>query len=79
MCAEYAERKAGHNTTQKGEKLMANAIKRAARSMRSHRDNKNFRQFVWNAHQRAEERTKIEIGRMLAEKLKEDKEKKENE
>ena len=53
---------------------MANAVKHAARSKRSHRDNKNFRQFAWNAHRRAEERTKIEIGRMLAEKLREGKE-----
>jgi len=61
---------------------MANAIKKAARSRRSHRDDKNFRQFAWNAHRRAEERAKIQFGRMLAEEMKknrEEKEKKENE
>jgi basic membrane lipoprotein Med (substrate-binding protein (PBP1-ABC) superfamily) len=58
---------------------MANAIKKAARSRRSHRDDKNFRQFAWNAHRRAEERAKIQFGRMLAEEIAKGKEKKENE
>lgn len=55
---------------------MANAIKKAARSRRSHRDDKNFRQFAWNAHRRAEERAKIQFGRMLAEEMKKQKEEK---
>jgi len=58
---------------------MANAIKKAARSRRSHRDDKNFRQFAWNAHRRAEERAKIQFSRMLAEEIAKGKEKKENE
>jgi basic membrane lipoprotein Med (substrate-binding protein (PBP1-ABC) superfamily) len=55
---------------------MANAIKKAARSRRSHRDDKNFRQFAWNAHRRAEERAKIQFGRMLAEEMKKQREEK---
>ena len=58
---------------------MANAVKRVARSKRSHRDDKKFRQFVWNAHQKAEERAKVKFGHMLAEEMAKDKEKKENE
>ena len=61
---------------------MANAIKRVARSKRSHRDDKNFRQFMWNAHRTAEEKAKIKFGHMLAEEMKknrEENEKKENE
>ena len=61
---------------------MTNAIKHVARSKRSHRDNKNFRQFMWNAHQKAEERAKVKFGHMLAEEMKknrEENEKKENE
>jgi len=61
---------------------MANAVKRVARSKRSHRDDKNFRQFAWNAHRTAEEKAKIKFGHMLAEEMKkkrEENEKKENE
>ena len=61
---------------------MANAVKRVARSKRSYRDDKNFRQFAWNAHQRAEEKAKVQFGHMLAEEMKknrEENEKKENE
>ena len=58
---------------------MASATKRAARSQRSHRDDKNYRRFLWNAHKRAEEKFKIDFGHMLAEQLKKDNEKKENE
>ena len=59
---------------------MANAVKRAARSQRSHKDNKNFRQFIWNANQRAEAKAKIKFGQMLAEEMRKGKEeKKENE
>lgn len=72
-------------TTQHGnkeKKLMANAIKHVARSKRSHRDDKNFRQFMWNAHRTAEERAKVKFGHMLAEEMKknrEENEKRENE
>lgn len=55
---------------------MANAVKRAARSQRSHRDNKNFRQFIWNANQRAEAKAKIKFGQMLAEEMKKNREEK---
>lgn len=58
---------------------MANAIKKAARSRRSHRDDKNFRQFAWNAHRRAEERAKIQFVRMLAEEMKKNRENKNKE
>lgn len=53
---------------------MTNAIKHVARSKRSHRDNNNFRQFMWNAHQKAEERAKIKFGHMLAEEMKKNRE-----
>lgn len=56
---------------------MANAIKRAARSQRSYRDNKNFRQFIWNAHNKAEQVAKVKFGQMLAEEMRKGKEEKE--
>ena len=55
---------------------MANAIKRAARSQRSHRDDKNFRQFAWNAYRKAEERAKVKFGHMLAEEMQKNRENK---
>ena len=58
---------------------MANAIKRVARSRRSHRGDKNFGRFIWNAHKRAEEKFKIDFGHLLAEEMKKDRTKKENE
>ena len=61
---------------------MANAIKRVARSRRSHRGDKNFGRFIWNAHKKAEEKFKIDFGHMLAEEMeknREENEKKENE
>ena len=59
---------------------MANAVKRVARSRRSHNNSNNyFRQFIWNAHQKAEERAKVKFGHMLAEEMAKDKEEKENE
>ena len=61
---------------------MSGKIKQVARSKRSHRDDKNFRQFAWNAYQRSEERAKVQFGHMLAEEMKknrEENEKKENE
>ena len=57
---------------------MANAIKKIARSRRSHNNNKNFRQFIWNAEKRSEEKAKVKFGQMLAEEMKKDKDKKEN-
>ena len=53
---------------------MANAIKHVARSKRSYRDDKNFRQFAMNAHQRAEEKAKVQFGHMLAEEMKKQRE-----
>ena len=59
---------------------MSGAIKKAARSKRSHRDNKNFRQFIWNANNKAEQVANVKFGQMLAEELRKNKEeKKENE
>ena len=58
---------------------MANAIKHASRSKKSCRNNKNFGRFIWNANKRAEEKMKIDFGHMLAEQLKKNDEKKENE
>ena len=58
---------------------MADKKKHAARSQRSHRDNKNFRQFAMNAYRTAEERAKVKFGHMLAEQLSKNDEKKENE
>ena len=55
---------------------MANAMKKAARSQRSYRSNKNFRQFAQNAITRAEEREKIKLSRLIAEQLKQSREKK---
>ena len=72
---------AQHNTTTR-RKRMSGKIKKVARSKRSHRDDKNFRQFMWNAHQTAEEKAKVKFGHMLAEEMKknrEENEKKENE
>ena len=57
---------------------MANAIKKIARSRRSHNNNKNFRQFMWNAERKSEERAKVKFGQMLAEEMQKDKDKKEN-
>jgi len=60
---------------------MSGRVKKAARSKRSYRDDKNFRQFMWNAHQRAEEKAKVQFGHMLAEEMKkarEENKKKEN-
>ena len=57
---------------------MANAIKRAARSQRSHRRDKNFRQFIWNAHRTAEERAKVNFGHILAEEMKKQRDNKDN-
>ena len=54
---------------------MANAIKRVARSKRSHNGDKNFRQFAWNAYQKSEEKAKVKFGHMLAEEMKKNKEK----
>ena len=58
---------------------MANATKKAARSQRSYRSNKNFRQFMQNAAVRAEEKEKIRLSRLIAEQLKKNKEEKEKE
>ena len=55
---------------------MANAMKKAVRSQRSYRSNKNFRQFAQNAITRAEEREKIKLSRLIAEQLKQSREKK---
>lgn len=54
---------------------MANAIKKIARSRRSHNNNKNFRQFMWNAERKSEERAKVKFGQMLAEEMKKGREK----
>jgi len=48
---------------------MADKKKHAARSQRSHRDNKNFRQFIWNANQRAEAKAQKKLIEMIAEQL----------
>ena len=58
---------------------MANATKKAARSQRSHRKGVNFRQFIWNAQRREEAKAQRRFSEMIAEQLKKDKEKKENE
>ena len=55
---------------------MSGKIKQVARSKRSHRDDKNFRQFAWNAHQKAEEKAKVKFGHMLAEEMKKNREEK---
>ena len=57
-------------------KRMSGKIKQVARSKRSHRDDKNFRQFAWNAHRTAEEKAKIKFGHMLAEEMKKNREEK---
>lgn len=76
-CPERGRGTTQHDNEEK--KVMANAIKHVARSKRSHRDDKNFRQFAWNAHRRAEERAKVQFGHMLAEEMKKQREEKENE
>ena len=53
---------------------MAGAKKKAARSQRSHRDNKNFRIFMWNAQQKAEAKAQQKLSEMIAEQLKKKKE-----
>ena len=58
---------------------MANAIKRAARSQRSHRRDNNFRQFMWNASRTAEEKAKVNFGHILAEEIKKQREEKDAE
>ena len=57
---------------------MAGKNKHAARSQRSHRDDTYLRRLAWNAHRRAEEKMKMEVGRMIAEQLNKDNDKKEN-
>lgn len=56
---------------------MANAVKHAARSRRSFRNDKNFRQFMWNAHRTAEEKAKVNFGKLLAEEMQKQREKEE--
>ena len=56
---------------------MADKKKHAARSQRSHRDNKNFRRFAINAQRTAEERAKVKFGHMLAEEMKKQREEQE--
>ena len=55
---------------------MSGKIKQVARSKRSHRDDKNFRQFAYNAYHKSEERAKVKFGHMLAEEMKKNKEEK---
>ena len=63
----------------RGENLMANATKTAARSQRSHRKGRNFGRFIWNAQKKEEAKMNKIISEMIAEQFKKDKEKKENE
>jgi len=57
---------------------MANAVKHAARSGRSFRNDKNFRQFMWNAHRTAEEKAKVNFGKLLAEEMQKQRDNKDN-
>jgi len=70
VCA-YDFPRRGWGATQHDEekKRMASTNKHAARSQRSHRDNKNFRQFIWNANQRAEAKAQKKLIEMIAEQL----------
>ena len=57
---------------------MASAIKRAARSQRSHRDNHNFGRFILNAHNKAEAVARVKFGQMLAEEMQKQRDNKDN-
>ena len=61
---------------------MSGRVKQVARSKRSHRDSKNFGQFIRNAQFKADEGAEVKFGHMLAEEMqrqREENKKKENE
>ena len=58
---------------------MANAMKRAERSQRSHMRGKNFRQFAWNAQRKSEAKAQRKLSEIIAEQFRKNEEqKKEN-